>query len=168
MLNQLEIKIEKNSETGNFRATALEFPNCEGLGSSQALAIKALGKSIVKILNRSIEEMVNALLFKNDFTEIVLDATESKTIQKRVYSLDARAKKITKSMSIKLDKFSTGESDKTNLADLMNMIQKETVSVNHLLKSQQKDESAMIQTLEQLLPSDDVEGFAFGFPISFN
>ncbi len=168
MLNHLEIKFEKNIETGNYRATCVEFPNCEGIGSTQDLALKALGKSMIKILMGSMETMMTNLLFKNNFTEIILDTTESKTVQKRIYSLDPRVTKANKSVLVQLDKFSTTNPEQTELSDIVNLMQKETVSVSHLLKSQLRDESSAIQTLEQLLQQDDADGFAFGFPISFN
>ena len=94
---------------------------------------------MIKILMGSMETMMTNLLFKNDFTEIILDTTESKTIQKRIYSLDPRAKKANKSVLVQLDKFSSTNPEQTELSDIVNLMQKETVSVSHLLKSQLKD-----------------------------
>lgn len=168
MLNHLEVKFEKNLETGNYRATCVEFPNCEGIGSTQDLALKALSKNMIKTLMVSMETMMNSVLFKNDFTEIILDATESKTVQKRIYSLDPRLKKVNQSVLVHLDKFSVENSEQTELSDIINLMQKETVSVNQLLRSRLKDDTSAIQTLDQLLQQDDADSFAFGFPISFN
>ena len=114
------------------------------------------------------ETMMNSVLFKNDFTEIILDATESKTVQKRIYSLDPRLKKVNQSVLVHLDKFSVENSEQTELSDIINLMQKETVSVNQLLRSRLKDDTSAIQTLDQLLQQDDADSFAFGFPISFN
>ena len=88
----IEVIISRTRQ--RYKATCPAFPNCKGFGDSKEVALEKLGKSIAKHIGGVVNNSVQSLFKKNQYSEIIADPTQKKKHEHRVYSVNNSSKNI--------------------------------------------------------------------------
>ena len=85
-----ELIIKKNKDN-KFIAKCPLFPKCKGIAENEDLAIKKLCNSISYYISKSTNSFFQSRFLSNDFSEVITNPTDKKTLQHRVIDLVPRS-----------------------------------------------------------------------------
>ena len=106
LFSNLEVSISIQED--KYKAKSSAFPDCVGVGETEALALKSLSRSIARFISKISNEALNSVFTSERYSEVILDTTSEAKQQNRVYNLDSGFMSFAKHLYLKVKKNFTG------------------------------------------------------------
>ncbi len=157
-----------------YRAECPMFPTCKGVGATEEKALIDLSHSISRAISKMTQKNLASLFGSSQYTELILDARESRQHQRRVFPLSPDLLKAAPSQFILKYKndpppafpaSNLTDAKRRDIGDLLSSL--EEMLVDNELGLQALDDFAATLQDPNGGPLQE-EGLIFGFPLSMN
>jgi hypothetical protein len=166
----IEVIITKKDLT--FTASSPAYPKCRGIGETEKDALLKLGNSIGNFIGRVTKNHIKTILSGNDFSEVIVDPSDKKSIQHRVFSLNTDTPPKKKEILVKVNPLHVPNSPKIS-KKIFSELDKEVTTSDIIHETSQVlvSKESFINLLYSEAPTlltDKEEDFGFGIPICLN
>ena len=171
----IEVIITKRNKT--YLATCDVFPNCKGVAETQEEALIKLSKAIGKFIGSVATETFKSTLNSSNYTEVLLDQTDSQNKKKIAFNLGSKEMGEPLSFLVKAPAFEDESGDTASKIDLEEDTEEsDPVGIQYesiLDTTDVIDTGHKNDILEQFMVQNkslknDPDSYVFGFPLNFN
>ena len=165
----LEIVITKKS--GRIIASSPSFPKSKGIGKTEEEAVTKLVAAISRFISKSAKSALDSIFDSGNYTEIVLDNSKKKKIQRKIYNIDSSNASSQKNITFKYDQPEEllnlyGKEPENDINQFLDLA---TVSaLESRINNSPFSQSPQNKNTYELPPEGNPESFMFGIMLSLN